>query len=55
MEAQASETEYKVSITVSNHTYAAFLDLRVSAGLETAYLIAYGVHRLRKARRKATP
>jgi hypothetical protein len=47
------ENEAKVSIIVAVVlVLTAFIDFRISAALATAYLIAYGVNRMRKTRRK---
>jgi len=49
---QNSETEAKVSVAVTVIlVLLAFVDLRISAALATAYLVAYGVNGLRKKRR----
>lgn len=47
------ETEAKVSIAVTVVlVVTAVVDLRVSAAIATVYLIAYGVYRMRKHRRR---
>jgi len=48
-----SETEAKVSVAVAVIlVLTAFVDLRISAALATAYLIGYGVNRLRRDRKR---
>ena len=49
------DNEAKVSIIVAvTLVVTALVDFRISAALATAYLIAYGVYRMRKTRRKQT-
>jgi hypothetical protein len=48
-----SDTEAKVSLAVAVIlVLTAFVDLRISAALATAYLIGYGVNRLRRDRKR---
>jgi uncharacterized membrane protein YraQ (UPF0718 family) len=48
-----SETELKVSVAVTVILILlAFVDIRLSAALATAYLIGYAVHRMRKDKRR---
>lgn len=52
-EAMTSETEAKVSIAVAVVLLlVAFVDLKISAAIATAYLIAYGVYGMRKNRKR---
>jgi hypothetical protein len=49
----ALETEAKVSLAVAVIlVLTAIVNLRVSAALATAFLIAYGVNRMRRARKR---
>ena len=53
LEAIISETGTKVSVGVAVVlVLLAFVDLRISAVMATAFLIAYGVNRMRKQRRR---
>ena len=48
-----SDNEAKVSIVVTFVlVLTAFIDFRIAAAIATAYLIGYGVYRMRKQRRQ---
>jgi hypothetical protein len=54
MQSGGQNYEVKVSIIVAvTLIVTALVDFRISAALATAYLIGYGVYRMRKTRRQA--